>query len=388
MNNKKFKELFNFSITKYFTNKWFAICNIIMLLGLIVGINFSSIQSIFKSKEDNIYTIHINDEKDYVSSILLEDFKDNESYKILVNDEYEYDAESIDKQDIILNISDDEEQVFKTEFVSKEGLNIDIVNPITTSLLKSRNLLFEEKYNLNKDMIELVQSDLKIDRKMLAVDSDNAQAKQLLILFAGAIPYFLYVLIFTRIASEVSQEKQSKASEYILTTVSAKEYLLSKVLSHAFILFIQGFLIIVYYLVSAGILGLTKVTTTDIDISSGMASSGISKEIVIYLFAVIFYNVLNIILLSIVQATLASRTSSNTEAGNSVSIITLLTSFLFIFTTTISPYQKISPVLHVLSIFPIFSRIFYANILYNKPGKYYYFYYFTDTTNMVDSNCL
>ena len=78
MNKKKFKELFNYSITKYFTNKWFAICNIIMLLGLVVGINFSSIQSIFKSKEDDIYTIHINDTKDYVYSILLEDLKDNE----------------------------------------------------------------------------------------------------------------------------------------------------------------------------------------------------------------------------------------------------------------------------------------------------------------------
>ena len=66
------------------------------------------------------------------------------SYKILINDEYKYDAESIGKQEIILNISDDSEQIFKTELISREGLSVDIVNPITDSLLKSRNILFEE----------------------------------------------------------------------------------------------------------------------------------------------------------------------------------------------------------------------------------------------------
>ncbi len=365
MNRKKFKELFNFSITKYFTNKWFAICNVLLLVGLVIGVNFSNLQSIFESEEDKIYTIHINDANDYVSTTALEDLKENSTFKVLINDNYEYNADTIDKHDIILNISDDEEQVFKTELISREGLSTDIVTPITDSLLKSRNLLFEKKFNIDNEKIELIQSSLKIDRKMIGVDSENAQTKQFLVLLAGAIPYFLYVLIFTRIATEVSQEKQSKASEYILTTVSAKDYLLSKVLSHAFILFVQGFLIMCYYIVSAGILGLTKVATTDIDISSGLMSSGLSKEVVIYLFAVIFYNVLNIILLSIVQATLAARTSSNTEAGNSVSIITFITSLLFIFTATISPYQKISPVLHVLSVLPIVSRIFHANVFYN-----------------------
>ncbi len=358
MNKTKFKELFKFSIAKYFTNKWFALFNVLLFISLILGINFSNLQTIFDSDSKKPFILHINDKNDYVSSTLTKDLESGDQFKILVNDDYKYDADTIDKYDIILNISDDEEQVFKTELVSREGILNDIVSKITASLLNARNKLFEEKYDIDIETIELIQSELKIERTMLSVDSENAQTKQMLILLSAAIPYFLYVIVFSRIASEVSQEKQSKSSEYILTAVSAKDYLLSKVLSHAFILFVQGFLIVCYYLVSAGILGISKISTTDISISGGFSTSGITVQIIMYLFTLIFFNILNLILLSIVQATLAARTSSSTEAGNSVSIITFITSLLFIFTTTISPYQKISPVLHILSTLPILSGFF------------------------------
>jgi hypothetical protein len=388
MNKQKFKALFKFSVSKYFTNKWFAIINVLLLVSMLIGINFSSITKLISPKEDQKYDIYFNDSSDLVVSKLPESLLTDEVFNININKAYSYTAETIKKNDIIFNISGDNEQIFKTEIISKEGISAPIMNKITSALYDIRNDLFSEKYGVEKEKITLFQSELKIDRKMIAVDSDNATTKSMLILFSAAASYFLYVMVFSRISSEVSQEKQSKSSEYVLTAVSEKDYLLSKVLSHAFIMFIQGVLIACYYVFSTSILSLTKMATTDINLKAALTSSGISSEILFYILILIFYDVLNLILLSIIQATMAARTSSSTEAGNSVSITTFIASMLFIFCTTLSPYQKISPVLHILSTLPILSRLFNTFVYYNESDQHYCIFNINYSTSYFDSACI
>jgi hypothetical protein len=355
---------------------------------MLIGINFSSITKLISPKEDQKYDIYFNDSSDLVVSKLPESLLTDEVFNININKAYSYTAETIKKNDIIFNISGDNEQIFKTEIISKEGISAPIMNKITSALYDIRNDLFSEKYGVEKEKITLFQSELKIDRKMIAVDSDNATTKSMLILFSAAASYFLYVMVFSRISSEVSQEKQSKSSEYVLTAVSEKDYLLSKVLSHAFIMFIQGVLIACYYVFSTSILSLTKMATTDINLKAALTSSGISSEILFYILILIFYDVLNLILLSIIQATMAARTSSSTEAGNSVSITTFIASMLFIFCTTLSPYQKISPVLHILSTLPILSRLFNTFVYYNESDQHYCIFNINYSTSYFDSACI
>ena len=244
------------------------------------------------------------------------------------------------------------------KIISKQGLTEKVMNPIVNALTEIRNSFFEKKYLLTKEELSILQSEIKTERIMLAVDEENAMFKEMVKLFSAAITYLLAVLVFSKIASEIAQEKQSKSSEYILTTVSAKEYLFAKVFSHNFMLLIQCLLLFMYYLIAAGILSLTKVAVTDISLGNSLTSSGLSQDLVFYLLVLIFYNVLNLILLSIVQATLASRTSSSMEANNSVSILTFLMMVLYVYTISITPYSTTPMVVHILSVLPVLSGFF------------------------------
>lgn len=355
MNNRKIKEIFKYSTSKYFTNKWFILFNILSLICVIVSINYASISSIFNFEKDDIYEILLIDNNNIISSDFSEKIAEYDGYTFGEAEENNYTKDDIPEKLIVLEVSSDEEQGFMTKIISKQGLTEKVMTPITDTLKEIRNSFFEDKYLLSQEQLDILQSDIKTERIMLAVDEENAMFKEMVKLFSAAITYFLAILVFSKIASEIAQEKQSKSSEYILTTVSAKEYLFAKVFSHNFILLIQCLLLFMYYLIAAGILSLTKVSFTDISLGNSMTSSGLSQDLVFYLLALIFYNVLNLILLSIVQATLASRTTSSMEASNSVSILTFLMMVLYISTIIITPYSKVPIIVHILSVLPVLS---------------------------------
>jgi len=160
-------------------------------------------------------------------------------------------------------------------------------------------------------------------------------------------------------ASEIAQEKQSKSSEYILTTVSAKEYLFAKIFSNIAILLIQGLFLFVYYFIAVAISNLLRVATTDLTLSTGLLNMGLTSDVIFYILALLGYSVLNLILLCIIQATLSAKTSSTSEAGNTVSLLTFLMMAAYIATVyLITPYSKVNLFLGILSCLPILSAYF------------------------------
>ena len=59
---------------------------------------------------------------------------------------------------------------------------------------------------------------------MLGVDAENSDTKELIKLVATMVVYICLIFVLSRIASEIANEKVSKSIEYVLTSVSAKEY--------------------------------------------------------------------------------------------------------------------------------------------------------------------
>ena len=351
MNNKKVKEIIKFSFYKNIQNKWFIIFNLITLISIVLIVNWGTIFSFFVPKEKtDIFKIAVLDKDNIVYDNFLEKFSGDKSFEVFRIDENSYSAENIPDDFAIVEILNDDEEVFKISFISKEGIESNIYKNIENKLLEVRNELFVSRYGVPKEQLDIFQRDLSVNRVMLSVNADNSTTKELIKLFSSAFTYMLTVFIFSKMANEIAGEKQSKSTEYILTTVSAKEYLFAKIFSNIAILLIQGLFVLSYYYIAVVILNITKIASTDISLSAGILTQSISKDVVYYILALIVYNVLNLILLSIIQAVFSSKASSTSEAGNTVSLIIFIILAAYIATIyIITPYTKMSILIYIIS---------------------------------------
>lgn len=360
MNHKKIKEIIKFSFYKDIQNKWFIIFNVITLVSMIIFMNFSHISSIFDfGDNDNNFTIEVIDNTNSLYSTFEESFSNEQNIKITRVTENTYSSDTIPDKLAIIEINPDENQMIVFSITSKEGIQNSIYEKITDGLKNCRNGLLADKYNLSKDELSTLQSNLQIERIMLGVDAENSSMKDIIKLISSALTYFIAILIFSKISNEIAQEKQSKSSEYILTTVSAKEYMFAKIFSNIAIVLIQGIFLLTYYYIASLSSRLVTISTTDISLSASILSNNISIEMTWYIFALIIYNVLNIIILCIIQAALASKTSSISEAGNTMALLTTVVIICYVVAAiVIDPYTQVNTFLAVISCLPIISEFF------------------------------
>ncbi len=360
MNNDKVKEIIKFSFIKNIQNKWFIIFNILTLISIVLMVNWSSISNLFKPKDElKVFDIVLIDNSNLVYDSFVEKFSDDKNYKLTKSTENTYTAENIPDDLVILEVTPDEEKMFTTSVISKEGIETTKYNPIKDTLLDVRNKLFAEKYNVTDEELDIFQSDLEINRIMLSVNAENSTTKEFIKLFSSAFTYIITVFIFSKMANEIASEKQSKSTEYILTTVSSKEYLFAKIFSNIAILLVQGLFLIVYYYIAAIIFNLINIASTDLSLSTVTFSSILSKDIVYYILALIIYNVLNLILLCIIQATVSSKVNSTTEAGNTVSLLIFVILLAYVATVyIITPYTKMNLWVYIVSCIPVLSAYF------------------------------
>lgn len=372
MNNTKVKEIIKFSFYKNIQNKWFLIFNAITLASIVIMLNWSSVLSLFEiNDEPDNFEIAVLDKANLVfdsfkenfdSLATTKNFKEDTNYtKFNVEriNENNYNAETIPDDFVLIEILPDDVEGFKTSVISKEGINTYIYEPIITTLSSTRNDILSQKYNVTSSTLSTLQKELSIERILLSVDADNSAEKELIKLFSSAITYILTILIFSKMANEIAQEKQSKSSEYILTTVSAKEYLFAKIFSNIAILILQGLLLFVYYFIAVGIMNILQIATTDLTLSTGLLSSSLSLDLVLYVVALLTYSILTLILLCIIQATLSAKTASISEAGNTVSLLVSVMMASYIATLyLITPYTKVSGLLYILSCIPVISSYF------------------------------
>lgn len=357
MNSFKVKAIIKNSFNRSIQNKWFIIFNIVTLLSIVLMLNWGNISNLFKSESDDDIKIAILDENDLAYENLLDKLSIN--YEVEKIEEDIYTAENIEDDLVIVKITEDTNKIFKVAIVSKEGIATQKYNEIKEALHYARNYLFEQKYGVSSNDLKDFQSEIEIERIMLSVDAKDSDTKELIKLFSSAVTYLIAILIFSKIANEISQEKQSKSSEYILTAVSEKEYLFSKIFGNIAVLIFQGLLMIVYYYIAVIILNLSSVSTLEMGSISSVLSSPINIDIVNYILVLIVYNVLNIILMCIIQATLSAKTTSSSEAGNTVSFLSFTMVAAYIIAVEfVTPYTKMNLIFSIISCLPIISSYF------------------------------
>lgn len=377
-NSKKIASIVKYTVEKNIRNKWFIILNAILLVITIVGINFSVIQKIMKDNNINLnknkISFEIVDENNLVYSTLIEKFNTDElqeKIEISRKEKVEYDEKTIDKNKLILEVTPSVEEMINAKIISKEGMDAKYINLIEQTINEKKNELYANEYNLTKENIENFTKDVQIERIMVGVDSKNSDIKSILQAFLNYAILLTLMIVLSKIANDISQEKISKSIEYVFTTISARAYLIAKVISINLTLIAQLVFSIVYFLIASSIrsllnlLVLTPQINTNIgDLSTSSLLSNIDVSIVFYMIIIFVFAILTILIISVIQAALSSRTTNITEASNATILLIVLNVIIYVASTMlVSPLKETSIWLYIVSCIPIVSMYFIPSMI-------------------------
>lgn len=368
MNLKKVKEIIKFDVQKSIQNKWFVILNILMFIAILFATNWGNISNYLEEHNINILqedeiTIQILDRENLFFDSFNEEYGENKAYNIERVDENPYSKENIPADNVILlEVNSSEEDYITAKIVSKEGISNSIYNIIYDKLSEIRADLFAARHNISIDELNILNEQIHVETELLGVDAENSDTKEIIKTLSIVVVYMVLIIILSRIANEVAQEKVSKSIEYVLTSVTAGEYLLSKVLSVTIAALIQVLYTFVYYIIGNSINSLFMMQSTGASFVSGFIN--IDTSIASYILVMAAYLIFTVFITALIQATLTSKTTSVAEAGNTTMILLFLIVILYLVSlSAISPYITVTPFMYIISCLPIVSTFFVPSMM-------------------------
>ena len=361
MNKQKTNTIIKFTLREYLESKFFIIFNIISLISVIVGFNFSSFKQILHIPEKVInYKIEVVDNSNILYDEFINHFVYSGDYEISKIPENTYTKDNIEEENIILEIEEKDKEHFIATITTKQSLKNEIKEALDNTLVDIQHKMLKADYNLNDEELDIIIKGPEIKTVFLSVVSEGYIEKMFIKYMVGAVTMFIAMLIFSKIGNDIAQEKQSKSSEYILTTVSAKEYLFAKVFGNILFVVIQFLLMIIFFFVGTGLSQVFNMSSINVEnINLDITSQVLSKESIELLLALIVYNILTLILLSFVQGALSAKSTSIQDASNSSLLLVMIYTILFVSTMgIIDQYTSPNLFMYIFSTLPVVSSFF------------------------------
>ena len=370
MNKQKIKRMIKFNVNKSIQNKWFTILNVVLMLIMIVTLNITNITDFLENNNINLFNtetkIEVVDNENLGFEKIKEGFSEDEVVDVEKIEENNYTADTIADETIVLELEKDEENIINIKMISKESIDTYLYDEIYEILSEIRVELFAEQNEIELEELEIMNEELNIDRIMLGVNNENAEKKQIINMITTFAIYMISIFVFSSISNEIAQEKVSKSIEYVLTSVTAKEYLFVKVVSTILVIFLQAIYMVLYYLIGSSINIIINASQLDLTVSESVVESfkAIDTEIILYIITVFSYALLTLILMSIIQAAISSKTTSMSEAQNAVMLLTMITIFAYFVTlAVITPETNMNLFMYGLACMPLLSNYMVPAIL-------------------------
>ena len=378
MKNSKIGSVVKYTLEKNIKNKWFIGLNILFLVITVVALNFNTVKQILKSNniefDSTKVTIELVDNLNLLYDNLTNDINSLEFKDKIVlekKDKVEYDEKTLDKNKIIVEVIEDETEGIKSKIISKEGIDTKYYNVILNSISKTKNNILAAKYGLSESELSNITSTPQVERIMVGVDSSNSDIKTILKTISNYLILIILMIVLSKIANDVSQEKISKSIEYVLTSISEKAYLISKVISINLTLIVQLVFGFVYFVIGMSVnsfLNLKFVNNIEtLDSGSIMSNNILSlfdTNTIFYIMLTFIFIILTVLILSVIQAAFSSKTTNITEAGNATILLVTLNLVIYVISTImISPVKEANILMYILSCIPIISMYFVPSMV-------------------------
>lgn len=321
--SNKFWYLTKQSLKKKIKSKWFIGVNIMLALVIIALININSIISFFGGDFSENTKILVVD-KTQISYPIFEQSiktikKENEDAKITIKESNKSEKEL--KKDLKVNqvaifFENDKDEFVTAKVISKEKIDNTTYQYISQGLNATKTSVALVKTNTDPTLLTKISSPITTERIVL---NDEKSVDENMEMVMGSVfptlilPFFMLIIFLVQmIGGEICEEKTTKSMEIIISNVSPKTHLLSKVVASNVFIIMQGILLILYSIV--GILISTKgklsIEPSIDSLLTATVESGFLDKILTLLPAIIVMLILSFLAYSLIAGILASMTTN------------------------------------------------------------------------------
>ena len=325
--SKKFLYLTKVSLRKKFKTKWFVITNIILAIAIILLLNINSIVTFFGGDFDSKTNIIVVD-NGTDSYDLFE--KNIESYASTINSDEDVKItvkksdksvkeleEKLEDDEILVELNNDNIEYLKAKVTSNEKIDTVTYQVLSQSLNATKTTIGMAINNIDATTLNNISSPVTIDR--VVINEDNNVDENMDLIMSSVFPtiilpfFMLTMILIQMVGGEICEEKTTRSMEIIISNVSPKQHLMSKILASNIFVIIQGLLLVVYSII--GLLISTNMLSSGMSLPSEVTSifdslvaSGFISKLIYVIPLTLILIVLSFLAYSIVAGILASMT--------------------------------------------------------------------------------
>ena len=326
--SRKFLYLTKVSLKKKTNSKWFVITNIILAIAIILLLNINSVITFFGGDFDSKTTLIVVDNNTNSYDLLKANIKEyskslsneEEDIKLTVKESNKTKEElekELEDDEIILELNNDNTEYLKAEVISNEKIDNMTYQVLSQSLNATKTTIGMTINNIDPTVLSEISNPTTINRVVL---NDNASVDENMSLIMGSVfptiilPFFMLTLFLIQmVGGEICEEKTTRSMEIIISNVSPKIHLLSKILANNIFVILQGLLLIVYSVI--GLLISTNMFKSGMSLPSDITSiydslvaSGFIDKLIYVIPLTLILIILSFIAYSLVAGILASMT--------------------------------------------------------------------------------
>ena len=318
--NKKFWYLTKLSFNKKVKSKWFIATNIILLIAIVVLLNISSIIEFFggdfDAKTDVLVVDNANAYELFKTN--LESIDTDSSFNIsLSNDYLENIKKELTDEQLVIVLNPDSTEYLTSEVVSNNKIDSLTYQIILQALNSTKTTVGMTLANIDPNILATISSSITIDRTILNEEATNDENMDMIMssVFPTLIlPFFMLIIFLVQmVGGEICEEKTTRSMEIIISNVSPKVHLMSKVLASNLFVILQGVLLIIYciiaYLISTSLGGSSLSSIIDFNsILNTLNASGMINSLILVIPLTLVMIILSFAAYALVAGILASMT--------------------------------------------------------------------------------
>ena len=357
------------SLRKKIKSKWFLGVNIMLLLVIVALININSIISFFGGDFSQETKILVKDNTEISFTVFKETMKeltseeDTGKIKVVKTTKKEDKLQKNLKDNEVLIVLDDDTENFVTaKLISNEKIDNTTYQYISQGLNTTKTSIALVKTNTDPSLLAKISSPMNTERVVLSEDKSVDENMELVMssLFPTLIlPFFMLIIFLVQmIGGEICEEKTTRSMEIIISNVSPKIHLLSKVVASNLFVIIQGLLLVLYSVI--GILISTKgqlsINPNVDSLLSATVDSGFLDKMITLLPAALIMMLLSFLAYSLIAGILAAMTT-NMEDYQQVQTPIIIISLVGYYLSMMAAMFDGSIIIRILSYVPFISAL-------------------------------
>ena len=376
----KLKFLTKISLKRKINTKWFLIANVIFAILIIGLLNIDAIISFFGGDFGEAQIVYVKDNTGKTYDILK---TQNDNYKNIIDeDENAFKLEKTNKssKEIFennkkawyLTIDNDLENYIKVTLTSEGYINTTSYAGISTIINNTKTSIAMKESNISPEDLAKISSPVKLERKILdenkKSEDENIQMIMSTVFPVLILPFFaLTMFLVQMVGAEINDEKTTRGMEIIISNVSPKTHLFSKVIaSNLFVLF-QAALLIIYAIIGFIIRNLigNSISVGSFDLSkvvNSILQSDIGSSLAYIIPLALILMILTFVAYALLAGILASMTT-NIEDFQQMQMPIVIISLIGYYLAMMAGMFEGSLFIKILSFIPFISAILAPSLL-------------------------